>query len=67
LVLKSGGSVVSDEPWAIAEAIQQHYLAWRAEGRASRLERPWARAESLPFDRKSLTGRLASLLSGERV
>jgi glycosyltransferase involved in cell wall biosynthesis len=67
LVLKSGGSVVSDEPWAIAEAIHQQYLAWRAEGRASRLERPWARAESLPFDRKSLTGRLASLLSGERV
>lgn len=65
LVLKSGGSVVSDEPWAIAEAVHQHYLAWRAEGRASRPERPWSRAESRPFDRKALTGRLASLLRGE--
>ena len=65
LVLKSGGSVVTDEPWAIAEAIHQHYLAWRAEGRASRPERPWARAESRPFDRKVLAARLASLLSGE--
>ena len=56
---------MTDEPWAIAEAIHQHYRAWRAEGRASRLERPWARAESRPFDRKALTGRLALLLQGE--
>ena len=65
LVLKSGGSVVSDEPWAIAEAIHQHYLAWRAEGGAPRPERPWARAESRPFDRKVLAARLASLIRGE--
>jgi hypothetical protein len=65
LVLKSGGSVVPDEPWAIAEAIDQYYLSWRAGGHAPSLEPPWTRAENRPFDRRELTSRLVSLLRGK--
>lgn len=64
LVLKSGGSVVPDEPWAIADAIHQHYLA-RGVVRGSRgVTPPWLREEVRAYDRRALTGRLAMCLAG---
>jgi glycosyltransferase involved in cell wall biosynthesis len=64
LVLKSGGLVVPDEAWAIADAIHQHYLA-RAVVRASRrVTQPWLREEVRAYDRRALTGQLAMYLAG---
>jgi hypothetical protein len=62
-VLKSGGSVVPDEPWAIADAIHQQYLA-RAGVAGSREAAPWMREEVRAYDRRALAGRLAACLAG---
>ena len=65
LVLKSGGSVVPDEPWAIADAIHQHYLARTAAAGSRTATQPWMREEVRRYDRRILAGRLAMHLAGE--
>jgi glycosyltransferase involved in cell wall biosynthesis len=64
LVLKSGGSVVPDEPWAIADAIHQHYLSRAGVACAHGATRPWTRHEVRAYDRRTLTSRLATYLAG---
>jgi glycosyltransferase involved in cell wall biosynthesis len=64
LVLKSGGSVVPDEPWAIADAIHQHYLARTTAAGSCTATQPWMREEVRGYDRRILAGRLAMHLAG---
>ena len=62
LITKAGGAAVPDEPWAIEEAVHQHYLHYRAGFRPATLATPWAREEMRHLDRQHLTGQLATLL-----
>ena len=59
LITKAGGAAVPDEPWAIEEAVHQHYLHYRAGYRPITLASPWAREEMRHLDRQHLTGQLA--------
>jgi glycosyltransferase involved in cell wall biosynthesis len=66
LITKTGGGAVPDEPWAIEEAVHQHYLHYRAGFRPATLVSPWARDEVRDLDRQHLTEQMAELL-GSRV
>lgn len=62
LITKAGGTVVCDEPWAIEDAVYRQYLKHRAAPRPPAVDRPWTREEVRPYDRRVLTGQLATLL-----
>ncbi|MGH2599603.1 MAG: hypothetical protein ACRDJ9_09465, partial [Dehalococcoidia bacterium] len=62
LITKAGGTAVPDEPWAIEEAVHQHYLRYRAGARPAALPSPWTREEVRHLDRQRLAGRLAEVL-----
>jgi len=63
LITKAGGGAVSDEPWAIEEAVHQHYLRYRAGFHPAVAPSPWMREEIRRFDRNLLAGTLATLLA----
>ncbi len=63
LITKAGGAAVSDEPWAIEEAVHQHYLRYRAGFRPAVAPAPWTRQEVRQFERRHLAGKLSTLLA----
>jgi glycosyltransferase involved in cell wall biosynthesis len=67
LITKAGGEAVPDEPWAIEEAVHQHYLHYRAGFRPATLASPWTREEIRDLDRRRLTARLAGRLEEDLV
>lgn len=67
LISKAGGGAVPDEPWAIEEAVLQHYRHYQVGFRPATLAAPWAREEIRHLDRQRLAGRLAELLEESRA
>ena len=61
-ITKAGGTVVPDEPWAIEDAVYQHYVRFSSRHQDAGRVHPWAREEVRRYDRRVLAGQLAALL-----